>query len=643
VGSVNFPTMARTVQDLVKHFVRVVLSTRRGKTLIVIWTGFLGWTAMGAPSPLLYFQNTAVPKSEGRQGRPTRKEVNDSLKPFVNLLRANVSGKFGITILVYVAALVGKIKITTILARLSGEMAGLLSARAFDHMFHNQVRFGLWCMLAASWTQLMKYLEKMVAAAVRTIIYSNLHEIYFDEEKLTLYRNQLEDTASRLSGDVREFSDQLAHTFGHVLKPCIDIAYLSYDLSVEIGPFPLVTFFGFFYLTKQALAAVRKGLPNSLQWYTSEEQRKEAQLSEHHFAIHDYREEISFLGGIEREKDIAMKKFRTVVDHRINSAASFGIVGMLNTYVLKYGGAMCAFSVLIPSVYSDESSSQQQITSNYLFQASLLGALAEAVKDLTSSISCWSEVLGHADRLFGLLANLEVNVRRCAQPRGHLGEDCNHDILLKLENVNIVDPKNKENIIAGNLNLTVRRGEDTMIWGVNGVGKTSLFRTIAGLWDAPSHDGSRNGTNGIQVNLSKSLFVPQRAYFMRSASLRDQVTYPQAGSFEEDDRILSLLKSVQLEELTLRYKLDDVEDWTNLLSGGQKQRVVWARVLYHQPDIVFLDEATAAINESSLHQLYRLIKENGHTTIVAISHNTSEKSFFHQVVKMEKCGFNALN
>ena len=83
----------------------------------------------------------------------------------------------------------------------------------------------------------------------------------------------------------------------------------------------------------------------------------------------------------------------------MNMAESFAVVNLLNTYVLKYGGAMCAFSMLIPSVYMDTTNkSGQQITSEYLSQSSLLGALANAVKDLTDSITCYNELLGRSGK-----------------------------------------------------------------------------------------------------------------------------------------------------------------------------------------------------------------------------------------------------
>ena len=540
-----------------------------------------------------------------------KEQKSHVLAPFLNMIYPSLYGKFGATVLVYLVALVGRIRITTILAKLAGEMGGYFSSKEFDKMFMNQVRFGLWCMLATTWTQSMSYLEKLVGVQVREIVYGHFHSKYFDKNALSMYNNNLVDTASRLTTDVKKFSDELVHHFGHVVKPVIDIGYLSYDLSTQIGPYPLLGFFGFFYLSKVTLEAVRKGLPNSLRWYTSEFQRREAHLLEHHGVVHDYREEIMFTtGAIQSESIVAKQKFRHAINHRMNMAESFAVVNLLNTYVLKYGGAMCAFSMLIPSVYMDTTNkSGQQITSEYLSQSSLLGALANAVKDLTDSITCYNELLGFAERLRDLFDKFEEDAKNIANVVGPIASgELKDSLVLQLENLSIQAPKNGD-YIANNLSLEVGKGQHTLIQGINGIGKTSLYRTIAGLWKTGS--GAVNTKNDVQ-------FLPQRPYFMPQMSLRDQITYPKINVQNQDEHIRSLISAVELNGLLTRYKLDEVEDWQMVLSGGQKQRVIWARLLFHNPKVAYLDEATAAINGESVEPLYALLKKKD-VTIIAIT------------------------
>ena len=233
----------KTLSDLIYHFAGVVWSTKRGRLLMTVWTGFLGWTACGAPSPLRLWQKSFKERRRSgakggtvERGSGVRKGKKHVLRPFLNMLYPSLFGKFGATVFIYLIVLVGRIRITTILAKLAGEMGGFFSSKEFSKMFMNQVNFGLWCMVATTWTQSMKYLEKLVSVQVREIVYGHFHSKYFNKETLSMYNNSLVDTASRLTTDVRSFSEELVHHFGHVVKPVIDIAYLSYDLSTQIGP-----------------------------------------------------------------------------------------------------------------------------------------------------------------------------------------------------------------------------------------------------------------------------------------------------------------------------------------------------------------------------------------------------------------------
>ena len=169
-----------------------------------------------------------------------------------------------------------------------------------------------------------------------------------------------------------------------------------------------------------------------------------------------------------------------------------------------------------------------------------------------------------------------------------------------------------------------------MIQGINGIGKTSLYRTIAGLW--------KTGSGAVNTNQHDVQFLPQRPYFMPQMSLRDQITYPKINVQNQDEHIRSLISAVELNGLLTRYKLDEVEDWQTVLSGGQKQRVIWARLLFHNPKVAYLDEATAAINGESVEPLYALLKKKD-VTIIAISHTNKNNDFFKQILTMEKDGF----
>ena len=271
--------------------------------------------------------------------------------------------------------------------------------------------------------------------------------------------------------------------------------------------------------------------------------------------------------------------------------------------------------------------SGQQITSEYLSQSSLLGALANAVKDLTDSITCWNELLGYAERLQDLLRKFDADLEDMTQTPKRVDNKLEDNVVLHLNDLSLKPPFTNDDI-AKHLSLKVETGQHTLIKGVNGVGKTSLYRTIAGLWKSSSGD--------IQADMSNVQFLPQRPYFMPQMTLRDQITYPKIGVKGRDKHISTLMKSVELQPLLTRYDLSDVEDWQMILSGGKNS--VFGPVCFSTPKVVYLDEATAAINAESVKPLYSLLKQKD-VTIVAISHTAKNNDFFNQVVTMEKNGF----
>jgi putative ATP-binding cassette transporter len=77
-------------------------------------------------------------------------------------------------------------------------------------------------------------------------------------------------------------------------------------------------------------------------------------------------------------------------------------------------------------------------------------------------------------------------------------------------------------------------------------------------------------------------------------------------------------------------RLDEERSWDQILSGGEKQRLAFARVLLHRPNIIVLDEATAALDAPSQNRLTELLfQELKDATIVSVGHRL-ELAAFHQ-------------
>ena len=114
--------------------------------------------------------------------------------------------------------------------------------------------------------------------------------------------------------------------------------------------------------------------------------------------------------------------------------------------------------------------------------------------------------------------------------------------------------------------------------------------------------------------------MPQRPYFPQG-TLRDALTYPQTHAIHSDTELKQALIDVHLSHLT--DKLDEEGHWTQQLSGGEQQRIAIARALLHKPDWLFLDEATASLDEASEARIYHLLRTQlPHCTVISIGHRS---------------------
>jgi len=171
------------------------------------------------------------------------------------------------------------------------------------------------------------------------------------------------------------------------------------------------------------------------------------------------------------------------------------------------------------------------------------------------------------------------------------------------------------------------RGRSTLITGVSGSGKSTLFRALAGIW--PFGKGQVRVPAGARV-----LFLPQKPY-IPIGTLRDAVKYPDEQSTATDAEIVSALEAVKLGQLTGR--LDEVAHWTNILSGGEQQRVAAARALVFKPDWLFLDEATASLDDAMEAAIYDALKQHlPATTMVSIGHRPSLRKWHDRQVELRR-------
>ncbi|MFN0315567.1 MAG: ABC transporter ATP-binding protein/permease [Burkholderiales bacterium] len=173
--------------------------------------------------------------------------------------------------------------------------------------------------------------------------------------------------------------------------------------------------------------------------------------------------------------------------------------------------------------------------------------------------------------------------------------------------------------------FSIGPAERLLIKGPTGCGKSTLFRSIAGIW--PFGQGQIKVPENFDV-----LFVPQRPYFPLG-SLRIALSYPSSAGTFPDEVLRTALADVGLPHLAQR--LDEERSWGMQLSGGEQQRIAIARAILQKPRWLFLDEATASLDDASQDSMYQILTERlSNTTIVSIGHRANLARFHSRVVEL---------
>jgi vitamin B12/bleomycin/antimicrobial peptide transport system ATP-binding/permease protein len=346
-------------------------------------------------------------------------------------------------------------------------------------------------------------------------------------------------------------------------------------------------------------------------------QRYEADFRYSLIRLRENAEEVTLLSGEEAEEERLNQRFGKVITNwRQIMTRTKRLTFLTATY--RQAAIIFPFVVVSPVYFFSN------LQLGGLMQiASAFGQVQTALSFFVSaynSIAEWKAVL---DRLAGFEASLDwaksldetaPKLKPASDGRGEF----------KIDHLAVGLPAGKE--IVRVADLSIAPGERVLVSGPSGSGKTSLFRAFGGVW--PFGEGS------ITVPDSANLLVlPQRPY-IPLGSLRGALAYPGPEDAFSVDRIKAVLKEVGLGEFEPR--LNEVAYWADQLSGGEQQRLSIARALLQKPDWLFLDEATAALDEESEATLYKLLlKQLPKAAIVSIGHRSSLNAFHTRFFRLE--------
>ena len=246
--------------------------------------------------------------------------------------------------------------------------------------------------------------------------------------------------------------------------------------------------------------------------------------------------------------------------------------------------------------------------------ASAFGQVQDALSYIVSSYTELAEWRAVVERLAGFGRAIErAHAEAAVEGIRRTEQD---GAALALKDVDLLLPGGRP--LMHGVDLTFRRGDNALISGPTGSGKSTLFRAIAGIWPFGRGEISMPAHGRV-------LFLPQKPY-LPIGTLREVVSYPNLPGAVDDAVLRETLEAVGLSEMAGR--LDESAHWALRLSPGEQQRIAFARALVQKPDWLFLDEATSAVDEDGEARLYTLLRDRlPNTTLLSVGHRSSLRSF----------------
>lgn len=221
--------------------------------------------------------------------------------------------------------------------------------------------------------------------------------------------------------------------------------------------------------------------------------------------------------------------------------------------------------------------------------------------------------------------------------------------LIKLQNIKKYYKVGKEKVqILKSLDLNIQKGEFVMIMGKSGSGKTTLLNILGFLDKFDDGDYLFNNENVSKLNESQRStfrnknigFIFQQFNLIDTLNIYQNVELPLIyGKLNRKEK-----KSIVEKCLSDVGLLEKINQFPKQLSGGQQQRIAIARALVNDPQIIFADEPTGALDSETSKEIMELLKELNYNgkTIIMVTHDQDLTKYATKVITLKDGAFTSL-
>lgn len=333
--------------------------------------------------------------------------------------------------------------------------------------------------------------------------------------------------------------------------------------------------------------------------------------------VRDNAETIAFFRGENMEEKQVSSRLRRVIRNRMD-IFYYNLKTGFVTKTLEYVWTLAPLMLVYPLYFSGKIE-----YGTIALAMSAATMLRSALSALDNYIPFLAGIAPKVVRLAQIVERFDAMDERAAAGDGKIR--IVRDDRIAMDQVSFETPGGEQQL-AQDVSLSLSHGESLIIIGQTGVGKSSMLRSMAGLWIRGS------GTMTMPPE-SDMMFVPQKPYMMLG-NLRAQLLYPHGRSDMTDEELQAVLEKVCLPTLVEKSGgLDADKDWSKVLSLGEQQRVSFARILISRPKYVFLDESTSAVDIPTEAQLYKALTGTG-ATFVSVGHRETILRFHDRALRL---------
>ena len=450
------------------------------------------------------------------------------------------------------------------------------------------------------------------------------------------YRMQLLGDAAdnpdqRIAEDINMFIDRTLTISVGLLSAIVTLVSFVVILWTLSAAAPLhlfgasLTIPGYLVWAALLYAAVGTTLTHLIGWplvsLNFRQQRFEADFRFNLVRVRENSEQIALLGGETAERERLLDRFGYVV-------GNFLLIMQRTKKLTFLTSGYTQISIVFPFIV---------ISPAYFAGAVQLGGLMQTASAFTSvqtalsffvnayrSLAEWRAVVARLDgfNIAAERARAAATAPQAIAVPTREGRD-----RVEIDDLLVQLPQGTPLVAADD--IAIAAGERVLLTGPSGSGKSTLFRAIAGTW--PFGAGTIRVPKG-----AKLMALPQRPYFP-IGTLMAAVTYPDEPGTFGAEALSEVITAVGLPALAGR--ITEEAHWNRMLSLGEQQRLGIARAILQAPDYLFLDEATASLDEAAEAALYRLLNARlRRTTIVSIGHRSTLAAFHRRGLVLERDG-----